>query len=200
MLKINPPSAPNQFSTTNLENIIEKGKMNIENKIWQIIFIEDNRDNEFLLPSKSSSTNIIAFCPFTKILSNGSSIQHAMKNWIQEATKEFGYQPNTENLNPKRMSSRKIWCSEYHTKDRSKFDIFVISNKIQQSHHTVALCPEKRLFVESFDSNVESLKKLPKQLYSKINSNVSESREGCWFDDSVVCTPIMVLSRENNDN
>ena len=103
---------------------------------------------------------------------------------MREASIHFG-SPLSQ---PSKMITRKIWCSEYKVSQKESYDIFVIDNNFSNLNHVVALCPEKKKWVESSDPN---WKKLTTELYKEI-SHQSQSQTSPWFDDRVVCSPIMV--------
>eukprot|EP01091_Cochliopodium_minus_P006418 TRINITY_DN16318_c0_g1_i1.p1 TRINITY_DN16318_c0_g1~~TRINITY_DN16318_c0_g1_i1.p1 ORF type:complete len:193 (-),score=22.20 TRINITY_DN16318_c0_g1_i1:186-764(-) len=160
------------------------------NNIYQIIFFE-TYDDDCIYPPKTSE--VIAFCPFTKIHSRGGSIKEALGNWMDEASYRFGFPFTTPSLR-----SRKVWCNEFKDDDDKKHPVYVIDYQFAHSDKVVVFLPDTSSWLQSSDENWFSL--LPRLFEEKEREEEKDQKDisqkmSSWFDDRFLCSDVMVFNK-----
>eukprot|EP01092_Planopodium_desertum_P015045 TRINITY_DN77733_c2_g1_i1.p1 TRINITY_DN77733_c2_g1~~TRINITY_DN77733_c2_g1_i1.p1 ORF type:complete len:208 (-),score=9.81 TRINITY_DN77733_c2_g1_i1:504-1127(-) len=166
--------------------------------IWQIFFLP--KDDLF------SPQAYIAFCPFTKIIAEGKTIEIALRNWLDKACGVFHVAFSRPTL-----TARKVWLGEYET-PKSKDDlssadrntsIFVIDFSSIQ-HPPVAVCPEYSTFAEGKSQDWRRGTRtdpadLPAILMREIRAKGKPAPgevESSWMDWKITCTPIRIVGND----
>jgi hypothetical protein len=140
---------------------------------WQVFFLP----KADVLDSNSS---FIAFCPFTKVIAEGNTIQQAAKNWIKEAKEKF--------LGPfvipkYLLTRRKVW---FGTGGDGCAPMFIID--FNTTDYAVAIIPNtKDVCVGRMSQWKNGVPPLENFSYPS------------WMDWPISCTPLMRCSTTNND-
>ena len=107
-----------------------------------------------------------------------------MYNWIHEASSTFKFPFSIPTL-----VTRKVWCGEYKGNDLQHHSVYVIDYQFAEADKVVAICPDYKKWVQSSEADWTHLP-------DELELDKQNKLETSWFDEKIVCTPIMLVARE----